>query len=114
MNGATSSGAQRAANGPPTPPRSVNGASTVEDEGLANQVAQVAALTEQVTDAGMASASHFHTAFFAAHVVGGALYDYAPSLRKRMSNNRSMPSARCLDPERHHCFQVETCMSIGT
>ncbi|KAK9837761.1 hypothetical protein WJX74_004490 [Apatococcus lobatus] len=50
MNGATSLGAQRGANAPPTPPRSVNGASTVEDEGLANQVAQVAALTEQVTE----------------------------------------------------------------
>ena len=48
LDGAASSGSQRGANGPLSPPRSVNGASTVEDEGLANQVAQVAALTEQV------------------------------------------------------------------
>ena len=68
MNGATSSGAQRATNGPPTPPRPVNGASTVEDEGLANQVAQVAALTEQVADADLSFGCHFHTACPAAHV----------------------------------------------
>ena len=48
LNAAASSGSHMGANGPLSPPRSVNGASTVEDEGLANQVAQVAALTEQV------------------------------------------------------------------
>ena len=46
-SGATASGPYRT-NGPPTPPRSVNGASSAEDDGLASQVAQVARLTEQV------------------------------------------------------------------
>ncbi|KAK9868562.1 hypothetical protein WJX84_011836 [Apatococcus fuscideae] len=50
ISGATGSGAQRGSNGPLSPHRSVNGASSIEDEGLANQVAQVAALTEQVTE----------------------------------------------------------------
>lgn len=57
LNGAASSGSQRGANGPLSPPRSVNGASTVEDEGLANQVAQVAALTEQVIVASTTSST---------------------------------------------------------